>query len=470
MAAERLEHVLLSDVHLSEVVSPPAPGWFEYKAAPAAQDDDLVAFLTSIERRRPEAFAATEVVFNGDTFDFDLVYSGPEGVKVPKGGLPPTLAASIYKMGRILDDHPRFVRGLSGFLARGNRVVFVMGNHDRELSFPEVREVLRARLAAAAPAGQGARVAGAIAFEPWFVLRPGVLFAEHGQQYDSTCSYRDVLRPLIPADQAHPPELEMPLGSVVGRHMLSRLGTFNPFNDESFILSFGQYMKHFFRHYWPRRPFFRAYGVATWLTLRELWRRRRRWLRAARDEDAAARYAAYAERQAVDDGFIALLERLGSPPIADRPRHLMHELWLDRFGFMFVALLLLGVGVALIETVAQGLLLVALVPALAFVLRSMGRGSLALQERSRWGLVAEQIAQRLSVPVVAFGHSHRPERRPLIGGGRYYNLGSWAPTIESDRGSTLWRARRFLIVRAPGRGRVYAVFGRWDPDRKDTTG
>lgn len=467
-AEPRFEHVLLSDVHLNEILTSSEPGWWAYKGPESRQDRDIVGLLTSLQERRPAAFDATEVIFNGDTFDFDLVHAHPEGVKVKIEGLPPTAEASVFKVQRILDDHPELVAGLARFLAHGNRVIFVMGNHDRELCFPEVQAVLRTIVARAAPPGCGAQVAEAIGFEPWFVYRPGVLYAEHGQQYDATCSYRDVLDPVVPADRERPPEVETPFGSLMGRHSLCRLGTFNPYNDESFILSFGGYLRHWLDHYWPKRAFFTAYFIATWHALWEIFARRKRAI--SRKGKDPARYAAYAREQGVEPQFIAMIERLASPPIIERKRLVVHELWLDRFAFMFAAVAIVIGGILMVRTWTQGLLLLVLIPSLVFVFRAMGRGSLALQERARWGLVAEQIAGRLRVPVVCFGHSHRPERRPLTGGGRYYNLGSWAPVLESDRGSTLWRARRFLILRPRARGGVYAVFGRWDHDRQATVG
>ena len=461
-SASRVEYVLLSDVHLNEIVTGAEPGWWIYKGPQSRQDEDLAGLLDALDRQRPRSLASTELIFNGDTFDFDLVFSRPEGVAAPIEGLPPTSEASVFKIQRILADHPAFVAALARFLAAGNSVVFVMGNHDRELCFPEVQEVLRTEVARSAPVGTGEDVARAISFAPWFVHRPGILYAEHGQQYDATCSYGDVLDPIVPGDRRRAPEVETPFGSLMGRHSLCRLGTFNPYNDESFILSLGGYLRHWREHYGPGRSFFTAYFASTARALVEIFGRHRR----ARKHKtrSAALYRAYADSQGVDPAFIAMLERLGSAPIVERPRLLVHELWLDRFLLLFGTIAFVAVGLSLATTWTQGLLLLTLLPALVLVFRALGRGSLALQERARWGLVAEQIAQRLSVPVVAFGHSHRPERRPLTGGGRYYNLGSWAPVVPSDRGSTLWRARRFLILRPDASARVHAVFGRWDHD------
>lgn len=456
--------MLLSDVHLVEIVEPPAPGWWEYKAPEASQDASLVAFMEALEAQRPDAFARTELIFNGDTFDFDSVYSVPEGRKAPPEGLPSTVAGAVHKMRRLLDDHAHLVAGMARFLAHGNRVTFVMGNHDRELAFREVQALLRQRLAASAPPGSGRSVAAAVSFEPWFVHEPGLFYAEHGQQYDSTCSYRDVLDPLMPPTRTRARELELSFGSVMARKLLCRLGTFNPFNDESFLLSLSGYARHWARYYWPRRSIVRPYLAASLSGWRDTRRQRKRALSRVRDTEPF--YDRYRQRPGISAGFVTLVRRLSSIPLSDRPRLLLHELWFDRWALLAAVLAVLVLGALNVRTWTQGLLLVMVLPVVFAVLRMTGRGSLALQERGRWGLVAEQIAEHLGTPVVAFGHSHRPERRPLAGGGRYYNLGSWAPILESDRETTLGRARRFLIVRArsPSGGRrgVYVSFQRWE--------
>ncbi len=461
------EHVFVSDVHLNEILPDGEPGWWEYKRERASQDGALVAFLKALDARRPAHYRATVLVFNGDTFDFDTCFSAPPGVEAAPEGLPPTVSGSVWKMQRIASDHPAFVAGLAAFLARGNRAVFVMGNHDRELHFPEVQAVLRGALAAASPPGSGSAVAAAVTFEPWFYLVPGVVYAEHGNQYDATCSYGDVLDPSVPGGAlGRETELETPFGSLLGRHTLSQLGTFNPYNDESFILSLGGYARHWLRFYFPRRRFFRAYLRAVWRGLGELRERRRRQVRLragdAQPDLSQARYQRYAEEKGLAPEVLRRHLGLASRPLVDHTRRLLHEVWVDRLVFILLAALVLVGSASLVRTWLQGLALLALVPALGFVLRAMGRGSLALQERARWGLVAEALAESSGVPVVVFGHSHRPERRALGTGGRYYNVGTWAPVLEADVGTTLDRARRYLVLRPLRSGRVCVAFGRWE--------
>lgn len=457
--AREVQYLLLSDVHLTEVLSSRPEGWWSYKSREARQDRSLVDLLELADRQRPSSFRGTCVVFDGDTWDFDSVQSTPGG-DGPVEGLPFTVAGSVWKMRRLAADHDEFLHGLARFLAGGNRAVFVLGNHDRELAFAEVQEVLRERLARVAPPGSDPEVALRVSFEPWFVHVPGVFFAEHGQQYDTTCSYRDVLDPFAPADRRNARSLDASLGSIIGRHVLSRLGTFNPYDDDSFLKSLRGYLQDAMRYYWPRKPFLTTYVRIAFRVAHEARSARRRALASRRDTSQL--YEGYARRKGVEPAFVDLLRRLASPPIADRLHLLWHELWVDRFLLVGATLAILGFGILKAESWKEGLVLLALVPVLAFVLRALGRGSLALQERGRWGLVAEHVSARLGVPVVAFGHSHRPERRPLRNGGRYYNLGTWAPVHDPEAGRALLRARRFLVIRAVAPGRVWVAFQRWD--------
>jgi len=458
-----MQYVLLSDVHLTELSRSDTPGWWTYKRADAAQDATLVDFLAHVHAQCPEAYEGTVLVFNGDTFDFDSVFSHPHRPEPLDIGLPSTEPWSVFKMRSLLDDHPVFVEGLSRFLARGNRVIFVMGNHDRELAFASVQAVLLGRLVQEAPAGFGRRVAESVQFEPWFVHVAGVLYAEHGQQYDTTCSYRDVLAPLAPPDRVRDAELESSLGSVLGRRVLGSFGTINPFDDASFLRSLGGYFRLAVSDYWPRRSFLTRYLAQSAATFWELRVRRRRVLRQSASSDEA--YQAYAASKGLDPEAIGFLRRLMSVPVHDRIPDLMHELWLDRILLVCVTIGLAIMGITQITAWHHLAFLLALLPPFALTARALGRGSLALQERGRWGLVAEHVADRLDIPIIAFGHSHRPERRPLRGGGRYYNLGTWAPVSASTpraQARPLLEARRYLVVRPRSGGRSWVAFARWE--------
>jgi hypothetical protein len=453
------EIVVLSDVHLTEVIEPKIEGWWAYKTAQARQDGALSSLMSALHHRRPRAYGRTHLVFNGDTWDFDLVYGRPPGVAAPIEGLPINRSGSLYKMGVLIGDHRVFIHALARFCARGGRVTFVLGNHDRELAYPSVQALLRGALAAASPPGAGALVASRVAFEPWFVYVPGVCFLEHGQQYDATCSYRDVLDPFLEGPETPEYAMEPSLGSIAGRLVISRSGAFNPYDDDSFLRSATGYVKYWLDHYFMKRSMVYEWVVCAIKLLGQTIFNRYRAL--ARTRDTEALYGAYARSRGVSDGFIALLKRLWSKPCGDNLPRLFHEMWADRIFVLVAAGALLGVGISRASSWVEGALLLTLIPLVGLVIRAMGRGSLALIERGRWGLVAEQISGRLGVSVVAFGHSHRPERRPLSGGGRYYNLGTWAPVAHPELQGPLMEARRYLVLRPRPQGGVWVSFEAW---------
>lgn len=128
----------------------------------------------------PYAELPVDLVFNGDTFD--LLKTGY------LGGHPRhiTRDVAIGKLTRICAVHPRFFEALRFFLGHRNadrRVVFVIGNHDAELFFPDVQELIQSLC------GERERI-----LFPGLAHRVGGVWIEHGSQYD----------PLFRVDPARP--------------------------------------------------------------------------------------------------------------------------------------------------------------------------------------------------------------------------------------------------------------------------
>lgn len=124
---------------------------------------------------------AVTYVFNGDTFDL---------LKTPtdEGTYPShiTEAVATAKLDRVLRAHESFVETLGRLLqhtAAPRRALFLIGNHDQELSFPAVQR----RLAAAIG------VPDKVSF-PGLEWRVGDVLVEHGSQHDT----------MFAIDPAHP--------------------------------------------------------------------------------------------------------------------------------------------------------------------------------------------------------------------------------------------------------------------------
>jgi UDP-2,3-diacylglucosamine pyrophosphatase LpxH len=188
--------VVLSDLHLSDVEAPDPrwPLWRRHKHPDLLQDGRLVRFLDHVRTLAP---GRIELVLNGDVFDFDSIKAVPERPPFPVGwlerqrGLAPEQPKSAWKMRRILADHVELVGALGDFVAAGNELVLVIGNHDLELHWPAVQAEIRSALRL--PPSDHARVR----FCEWFTISGGDTLVTHGNQLDPYCVCQDPLHPLI---------------------------------------------------------------------------------------------------------------------------------------------------------------------------------------------------------------------------------------------------------------------------------
>ena len=141
---------VISDLHLcdEQVIDVRNPLWKKYKSRDFFFDTDFANFLLKIQEMAQKKAAdlqidpSVELVLNGDIFDFDSVCVMPESppYKVSwletRRGLFPEEEKSCFKMEVILRDHTLWIDALRAFILNGNRVIFVVGNHDVEMLFP----------------------------------------------------------------------------------------------------------------------------------------------------------------------------------------------------------------------------------------------------------------------------------------------------------------------------------------------
>lgn len=422
--------VAISDIHLSEL-EPTTGLWMRYRQKPYAPSVEIAAMLDElIERVRGDDLT---VVLNGDVFDFDAPRVR-DGASVAHD-LPRDARESVDAVRAILRDHPELVRGLGRVLAEGHKLVFVSGNHDAQLTLPDVREAIRTALLASAreiarggqsgvAAGDGGaeldtvslRPAGDIEFRAWFYLsEEGVLF-EHGHQYDTFCSFR---YPMAPFGK-EPGVIQPTLGSLVSRLYMGRLGYFNPHVDATFMLSFGGHLKHWIEYYF----FTRRSQPWIWFSgaLRTLYS-----LIVHRDPGSRERRARDLAEAAAETGVslraAARHARLFAPPGEDRLWTCVRELWLDRALFAAAALAFVAAW-ALSRQHAFGVLATLGPVALAAVEVSKPKSTLG----DNWRRVqrrARQVQRAHRAKAVVFGHTHTPEG-VWENGVFFGNTGSWS--------------------------------------------
>lgn len=77
-----------------------------------------------------------EIILNGDIFNFlQIDYKGHFIGVI-------TESISVNKMERIISGHPKFFQSLKKFSEKGNKITYVVGNHDQEMMWPRVREIV----------------------------------------------------------------------------------------------------------------------------------------------------------------------------------------------------------------------------------------------------------------------------------------------------------------------------------------
>jgi UDP-2,3-diacylglucosamine pyrophosphatase LpxH len=440
-------YLVISDLHLADVEDH-RDGWKYYKARRFVADSDIRALIEKFVSESPSESEQT-LILNGDVFDFDLISPSKEKTdfKVSaferRWGLRPTAEKSVWKLRKILKDHEAFLDGLIDFLAAGGKIVYVLGNHDRELHFSAVQKAFLAALKQRGTARKVAVDESNIQFEPWFYFVRGEIYAEHGQQYDFYTSYRHVLYPTIPG--RHGEELALPMGNISNRYLMSRMGYFNP-HATDYILNIFSYVSHWLRYYaFSRRSLAISWFVGSLIVMRRLLRTKRKRLRRPPSYDALI--ASQARKYNLSRDKVEHLHRLRRPPITNQFFKIIREFWIDRLA---LTVLMIGgtVALALVPIPLWIKLMVPLTgfPLLFFIYESLLKGETVLTVERDMPANANFIARILDVAVVTFGHTHIPRQFPLEAGVSFVDTGTWAPITKSTEDRCLAKGYRNYLI------------------------
>ena len=150
----------------------------------------------------PYADTPVELILAGDIFDL---------LKTAVDGSYPdqiTEEVALYKLSRCLNGHPTFLAALRAFLAAPNRqITYMMGNHDLEIAFPRVQELLRS----AVEGPDHRNRLRFVVYEPFYEL-PGGVRIYHGNQFEALNRVNP--RNLFVTEGVPAPFLNLPWGSV----------------------------------------------------------------------------------------------------------------------------------------------------------------------------------------------------------------------------------------------------------------
>lgn len=460
--------LVLSDVHLgSDIVE--RSGRRKGPRRSKAVDRDLVSLIHHYRRTRPKG-KRWRLVVAGDFIDFIgmTVLPSEDDLETPPSeeerahGLGNAPDHARIKLNRVLERHPTVFKALAELVADGHALTIVRGNHDVELYWEIVQEELRASLYRHAEALRvdvdRESFDERIEFSPWFFYRQGVVWIEHGHQYDPFCALPHPIVPLSPRD---PRRIARGLSDTLLRFVVRPTeGLVEHGHDRMGILD---YLAFGFR--------LGIRGLAQ-LFLRfaraviELFRLQREHVSKDAEtlrQEHERRMLLLAEATRIGKDRLRALVALQAPPVTASVRGILASVLLDRLALALASSLALLV-LAVLGVRSGEYLVGAFLVGIAW---GVSHFHLARQRKLDPGEEMIDRAGRLvrlfPAAFVVMGHTHVPMRVPVADGeATYVNLGSWSED-EPDEGQSSPRApRTHLVIHVEG-PRPVAELLAWDP-------
>lgn len=455
--------LVLSDVHLgSDLVQHARPGAPARGKAGLRRDRELVALLDWY-RERPRGGRPWRLVIAGDLVDFVGMSVSPPAGELQTApneeerlhGLGSAVDHTLEKLRRVAAHHDMVFAALARFVAEGNTLVVVRGNHDVDFHWERVQAAFCDILASHAPT-----VRGRIQFAEWFYYEEGVVYIEHGHQYDDYCSYDHILNPVMPSD---PKRSLRSLSDILLRYVVRPTrGMMEAGHDTATALDYLRFGAELGVGGMLRLGQRFVVAIAALISL---WREHvgdaARWVR----QEHERRMGLLAEARQLSLVKLRALASLQRPPITRSIFRILAGVMLDRVALAVLALAALVWLLAARWTPALGLevvlALALVVPAAWLWRRARGAidASASLRER------AAQVSALFPAAFIVMGHTHAPEVKRAEGvDATYVNLGAWAEEETPEGRSPAAPASRTHLVVQQIDGRPVASLMRWDAE------
>jgi len=476
--------LVISDLHLSEGIHPHSKKYslkedFFF-------DREFARFLEHYQNPGKWGGKKWHLIINGDMLDFLQVTAyrdAPAGLhrpsRHPEYGLDCGEAESVYKLGKIVEGHREFFQALAEFVAGGNLLSVIKGNHDAEFHYPAVRRAFLEQLQNAydsTPTAEAVAESGAsriksemVQFPDWFYYEEGLLWVEHGNQYDGVNVFPYFLSPLLPkapgrsAERAN--EIDLPWGSLFVRYLFNKIEMVEPFADN--IKPQTLFIRWLFRkHPMTALKFAVLDGGFMLRKIRRAWTPAKPGAYATREQEHHARLRGLADEWGISEADLRYLDGLRSKSLLTetsslgwriarailcRPRVLQPLLIavaiLIAIGVvvaaspLFVAVIpsvirkLLWERWRLIQsaiTVVQWIVFPIVVVAAVMFVRWLFRGE-AKKETDNLAIQSRMIAKRLGVQAVLMGHTHDADQMSIGDRGEeYFNTGTWTKVFSEE--------------------------------------
>lgn len=428
MAASKPYNLLaLSDLHLgSDLVHHVRPDAPERSRASERCDRELAALFDWYRENRVQG-RPWRLIIGGDFVDFGgmAVMTDERELRTPpteeerSHGLGGTPDHTLQKLRLVLRHHAGVMQSLARFLAAGNTLVIVQGNHDVDWHWRSVQREFRRALEKLAPVPRNA-----VTFAPWFYYEEGLVYLEHGHQYDPCCSYEHVLYPVSPED---PRRTARSLADVLLRYVVrpTRGMTESGHDDAGFL----DYIRFTVGLGARGAVALAARFVRANRVLLRLWRLQLHGASRRVKAVHRRRMRALSNTYRVSLKRLRRLAKLQRAPATRSLAAIVTSVMLDRvllvvFALLLTAALLVAAPFWALLSVAPLTVAAGFVARLCLPERAI-EPSAVLRERSL------RVAKLFPAAFVVMGHTHSPEIRPSERT-TYVNLGAWAEEDAPD--------------------------------------
>jgi UDP-2,3-diacylglucosamine pyrophosphatase LpxH len=428
-------YIMLSDVHLGSDIIPHVRPWASTSWLLEKHEIDarLVGWLNHYAAHRDQG-RPWRLVIAGDFLDLAGVsLTTPAGMRTAptaeeqRHGLGSAVDHVLHKVEAIVARHPTVFHALGRFVAAGNALVFVRGNHDIELHWNEAQNALVSAMLALEPVEEHDALRSRIAIRPWFFAVEGLLYVEHGHEFDPLCGYGD---PLSSTCMRDPRRIRCTAFSVLLRYVARPTRGLS--SGSYSYAGMGDYVRLLLKLGWRGSLAIAGrYLRASYHLLAECVLNTSSVARE-RARAAALGLAQFAHVSGVSEERLEHLRALHVTPAVQRFGVMLRSLYLDRIVCALVGTLGLVLAAPFFAKLGVvGSLSIALVAALSIGYALVGSGDNCSPQATMLHNAAH-IAKLFSARWVVMGHTHQPIMQPVSASASYVNLGSWGEDDPPD--------------------------------------
>jgi UDP-2,3-diacylglucosamine pyrophosphatase LpxH len=459
-------YLLFSDVHLGADLVQHTRPWTASRLQAAHIIDAQLGSMLDHYRENREDGRPWRVVIAGDFIDLvGMSISAPEvALQTPLSeddhthGLGSAEDHAAFKMRAVAQRHDALFRRLAAFVEAGHSLVFIRGNHDVEMYWESVqRAFLDALVTRTSFANDAAETRvqfeSRIEFRHWFFYVDGLLYVEHGHQYDATCAYHHQLAPRSPRD---PRRISYSFSDILLRYVvrptreLAADGHDNASMFDYIRLAFSLGI-HGCAKLGYR--FFSAVGrmVSAW---RDHVSEHAQNVKA--EHDRHLQQIASGFRLSLDK--LRAMTKLWATPVTGRLSSIFRTVFLDGLaaGLMACSVFALLAALQVLPWMWLPPVLVALGVSIVVYMKL----SRVLDPHAALKLGAKRLAELMPARYVVMGHTHRPAMEALTPATTYVNLGNW--TVDLLNEGAMTAPCTHLVIRQGESGHAEARLCGWD--------